>query len=230
MNKLLVGSFCSLALSLAGNFSPAPELVDRARAHAQKGFKYSNIRYEDGIDAAEAFALAEQEILGDIISKRLPVQRYDRPKKAGDFWRINVFIKTSKGLKNRPMLVDSITGDSHGDGVYDEDSWVNTSIHEVNLGSSHYRIKRGRFAYSFHVEVTLNRMTERNDLTARQECSRDVIRAIAKIKENFPGQFEDVLLRDIMISESELSNIMYSIRNRQWFATFLLIQKGSVRP
>jgi hypothetical protein len=229
MNKLLLGYFYSISLSLAGDISPAPELIDRARGYAHKPFEF-NIRYEDGIDRAEAFAYAQYQILGAIDYKRLPVQRYDRPKKDGDFWRINVFIKTSKGLKNRPILVDSITGASHGEGVYDEDSWFNNGSGSVNLGSSNYRIERDdKVANNFRVEVSLNRMTKSNDLMARQECYRDAVRAIAKIKQNFPAQFEDVPLRAIVMSEASMSDT-YSRLNRKWYATFPLIQKRSVRP
>lgn len=228
INKLLLGYFYSISLSLAGDISPAPELIDRARGYANKRFEF-NIRYEDGIDRAEAFAYAQYQILGAIDYKRLPVQRYDRPQKDGDFWRINVFIKTAKGLKNRPILVDSITGASRGEGVYDEDSWFNMGSGSVNLGSSNYRIERDdKVANNFSVEVTLNRMTESNDLTARQECYRDAVRAIAKIKQGFPAQFEDVQLRAIVISESELSDT-YSTRDRKWYAKFPLIEKRSIR-
>jgi hypothetical protein len=223
MNKLLLGYFYSIALSQAGNISPAPELIERARGYAHKQVQFK-IRYEDGIDRAEAFALAEWQILGAIDYKRLPVQRYDRPKKDGDLWRINVFIKTSKGLKNRPILVDTITGASRGEGVYDEDSWFNNGAGAVNLGSSHYRIERGKVANSFSVEVTLNRMTKSNDLAARQECYRDAVRAISKIKQGFPAKFEDVPLTEIAISESELSDT-YGKPDRLWQATFPLIQK-----
>jgi hypothetical protein len=227
MNKLLLGYFYAIALSLAGNLSPAPELVDRAKGYANKQLEFK-IRYEDGIDRAEAFAYAEYQILGAIDYKRLPVQRYDRPQKDGDFWRINVFIKTAKGLKNRPILVDSITGASRGEGVYDEDSWFNMGSGSVDLGSSKYRIERNRDANSLSVEVTLNRMTESNDLTARQECYRDAVRAIAKIKQGFPAQFEDVPLRAIVLSEAEMSDT-YSRLDRRWYAKFPLIQKRSVR-
>jgi hypothetical protein len=104
MNKLLLGYFYSISLSLAGNFSPAPELIDRARGYAHQRQVQVKIRSEDGIDRAEAFALAEWQILGAIDYNRLPVQRYDRPKQDGDFWRINVFIKTSKGLNLHSAL------------------------------------------------------------------------------------------------------------------------------
>jgi hypothetical protein len=230
MNKLFLGYFQSfIALSLTGNFSPEPELIERARGYAHKQVQYK-IRYENGIDRSEAFAYAEWQILGAIDYKRLPVQRYDLPKKDGDFWRINVFIKTAKGLKNRPILVDSITGASRGEGLYDEDSWFNHGGGSVNLGSSHYRIERDdKIANSFRVEVTLNRMTESNDLAARQECYRDAVRAIAKIKQNFPGKFEDVPLKAIVISEAEMSDT-YSRLDCQWYARFTLIKKRDVRP
>jgi hypothetical protein len=228
MNKLLLGYFCSIAFSLAGNFSPAPELIDRARGYAQKQFESNKIRYEDGINRDEAFAFAEWQILGAIDYKRLPVQRYDRPIKDGDFWRINVFIKTAKGLKNRPILVDSITGDSRPD-VYDDDSWINTgSFAGVNLGSSNYQIERDIDTNRLRVEVRLNRMTERNDLSARQQCYLDAIRAVAKIKQNFPAKFEDVPLSAIVMSEAERSDT-YDRPGRQWIATFPLRQKKSVR-
>jgi hypothetical protein len=234
MNKLLLGCFYSIALSLAGNFSPAPELVKRARGYDFKQAQ-SKIRYEDGIDRAEAFAYAEQEILGEINYKRLPVQRYDRPIKDGELWRINVFIKTSKGLKNQPILVDSITSERYGEGVYDEHSWSSILGGEVDLGLSKYRMKRDRIANSLTVEVTLNRMTRSNDLTARQECYREAVRAIAKIKQNFPGKFEDALLTEIEISESELDDTygapdrMWQAKFRLWYAIFPTIQKRSVR-
>jgi hypothetical protein len=232
MNKLFLGYFQSfIALSLAGNFSPAPELIERARGYAHHRQAQSKIRYEDGIDRAEAFALAELEILGAVDSRRLPVQGYDLPKKDGDFWRINVFIKTSKGLENRPILVDSITGASRGKGVYVNwrDGWFNTGGGSVNLGSSHYRIERDdKIANSFRVEVTLNRITENNDLAAHQECYRDAVRAIVKIKKGFPAKFEDVPLTAIVISESELSDT-YSRADRLWRATFPLTQTRSMR-
>jgi hypothetical protein len=228
MNKLLLGYFCSISFSLAGNFSPAPELIERARGYSQKRFEYNKIRYEDGINRAEAFAFAEWQILGAIDYRRLPVQRYDQPKKDGDFWRINVFVKTSKGLKNRPILVDSVTGDSHPDGLYDEDSWGNDGGGSVNIGSSNYKITRDRVVNSLRAKVTLNRMTESNDLIARQECYRDAVRAIAKIKQNFSAKFEDVPLTAIVISESKLTDT-YGKPDRQWLATFPLIQKRAVR-
>jgi hypothetical protein len=229
MNKLLLGYFCSIALSLAGNISPAPELIERARGYAHKQLQVK-IRYEDGIDRTEAFALAEHEILGAIDYKRLPVQRYDRPKKDGDFWRINVFIKTSNGLMNQPILVDSITGANHGEGVYDKNSWFNNGSGSVNLGSSHYRIERGRVANSLSVEVMLNRDTKSNDLAARQQCYRDAVRAIAKIKQGFPAKFEDVPLTAIVMSEALMADTNNPTLDRKWFATFPLIQKRSVKP
>jgi hypothetical protein len=228
MNILFLGYFCSIALSLAGSFSPAPELVERAKGYATKQFE-SKIRYEDGVDRAEAFAFAEWQILGAIDGSRLPVQRYDRPKKDGDFWRINVFVKTAKGLKNRPILVDIITGDSNPDGLYDKDSWHNIGGGSVSLGSSKYRIKRGRVPNSFSVEVELNRLTEANDLAARQECYRGAVMAIAKIKQGFSAKFEDVPLKAIVISEGSVEDT-YSNRNRHWVARFPLIQKKAVRP
>ncbi len=228
MNILFLGYFCSIALSLVGSFSPAPELVERAKGYANKQVQ-SKIRYEDGVDRAEAFAFAERQILSAIDYNRLPVQRYDQPKKDGDFWRINVFVKTAKGLKNRPILVDRITGDSNPDGLYDKDSWHNIGGGGVNLGSSKYWIKRGRVANSFRVELRLNRLTESNDLVARQECYRDAVRSIAKIKQGFPAKFEDVPLTAIVMSEESVEDT-YSDRNRGWFATFPLIQKRSVRP
>jgi hypothetical protein len=230
MNKLLLGYFYSIALSLSGNFTPAPELIDRARGYAHKRFE-SNIRYEDGIDRAEAFAYAQYQILGAIDYKQLPVQRYDRPKKDGDFWRINVFIKTAKGLKNRPILVDSVTGASRGKDVPVDwrDSWFNHSGGSVNIGSSNYRIERDdKVANNFRVEVTLNRDTEKNDLAARQECYRDAVRAIAKIKQGFPAKFEDVPLKAIVLFEAKMSDT-YSTRDRKWYAKFPLIEKRSVR-
>jgi hypothetical protein len=227
MNKLLVGSFYTIALSLSGNLSPAPELIERARGYYGHKQVQVKIRSEDGIDRAEAFSLAEREILGAIHYSRLPVQRYDQPHKDGDFWRINIFIKTSKGLKKQPLLIDSITGEMHG--VPYEDSWYNMGGDSVDLGSSKYRIERGRIvANSLSVEVTLNRMTERNDLTARQECYRDAVRAIAKIKQNFPDKFEDALPTRILIYESELADT-YGKPDRLWRATFPLIQKRFVR-
>jgi hypothetical protein len=232
MNKLLLGYFYSIALSLAGNFSPAPELIERARGYAHKQVEFK-IRYEDGIDRAEAFAYAEWQILGAIDYNRLPVQRYDQPKQDGDFWRINVFIKTSKGLKNRPILVDSVTGASRGEGVHVDwrDSWFNHGGGSVNLGSSYYRIERDdKVANNFSVEVTLNRMTESKDLTARQECYRDAVRATAKIKQGFPAKFEDVPLTAIVISELEMADTSNPRLDRLWRATFPLIQKRSVRP
>jgi hypothetical protein len=90
MNRLLLGYFYSIALSLFGSFSPAQELIDQAKGYANKQLEFK-IRYEDGIDQAEAFAYAEWQILSRIDCNRLPVQRYDRPEKNGDFWRINVF-------------------------------------------------------------------------------------------------------------------------------------------
>jgi hypothetical protein len=91
MNKLLLGYFYSIALSLAGNLRPAPELIDRARGYYNHKQVQVKIRSEDGIDQTEAFAYAEWQILSRIDCNRLPVQRYDRPEKNGDFWRINVF-------------------------------------------------------------------------------------------------------------------------------------------
>jgi hypothetical protein len=231
MNKLLLGYFYSIALSLAGDISPAPELIERARGYAHHRQAQSKIRYEDGIERAEAFALAEWQILGAIDYNRLPVQRYDRPKQDGDFWRINVFIKTSKGLKNRPILVDSVTGASRGEGVHVDwrDNWFNHGGGSVNLGSSNYRIERDdKVANNFRVEVSLTRMTDSNDLTARQECYRDAVRAIAKIKQNFPAKFEDVPLTAIVISKALMSDT-HSRLDRRWYATFPLIQKRSVR-
>jgi hypothetical protein len=231
MNKLLLGYFYSIALSLAGDISPAPELIERARGYAHHRQAQSKIRYEDGIDQAEAFAYAEWQILGAIDYNRLPVQRYDQPKKDGDFWRINVFIKTSQGLKNRPILVDSVTGSSRGEGVRVDwrDSWFNHGGGSVNLGSSYYRIERDdKVDDIFRVEVMLNRMTKSNDLIARQECYREAVKSIAKIKQNFPAKFEDVPLTAIVISESELSDT-YGKPDRLWRATFPLIQKRSVR-
>jgi hypothetical protein len=230
MYKLLLGSFSAISLSLAGNFSSAPELVERARGSATKHFDFSTIHAENGIDRSEAFTIAESEILGAIDLQRFPVQSYDRPKKDGDFWRINVFVKTSKGLKNRPILVDSITGASNGEGVHDNwrDSWFNNGGIPVNLGSSHYRIERDRIANSLSVEVTLNRETERNDLKARKECYRDTVRAIAKIKQGFPAKFEDVPLTAIVMSEWSVSDT-HSRKDRQWVAKFPLIRKNSVR-
>jgi hypothetical protein len=231
MNTLFLGYFYSIALSLAGSFSPAPELVERARGYANKQFEFK-IRYEDGLDRVEAFAFAEYQILGAIDYNRLPVQRYDQPKKDGDFWRINVFVKTAEGLKNRPILVDSITGASRGEVVQVnwKDNWFNNGSGAVNLGSSHYRIKRNdRSANIFSVEVTLNRLTENNDLAARQECYRRAVIAIAKIKQGFPARFEDVLLKEIVMSEGSLEDT-HSSKNRQWAATFPLIQKKSVGP
>lgn len=228
MNKLLLGYIYAIALSLSGDMSPALELIERARGYAHKQVQFK-IRYEDGIDRAEAFAFAEWQILGAIDYNRLPVQRYDRPQKDGDFWRINVFIKTSKGLKNRPILVDSITGASRGEGVHDNwrDSWFNHGGGSVNLGSSHYRIERNdKVANSFSVEVTLKRETKSNDLAARQECYRDAVRAIAKIKHNFPAKFEDVPLKAIVISEALMADTSNSRLDRRWYATFPLIQKG----
>ena len=232
MNKLLLGYFYSIALSLAGDLSPAPELVDRAKGYAHYRQAQSKIRHEDGIDQAEAFAYAEWQILGAIDYSRLPVQRYDQPQKDGDFWRINVFIKTAKGLKNRPILVDRVTGASRGKDVPVDwrDSWFNHGGGSVNLGSSHYRIERDdKVANNFRVEVTLNRDTEDNNLTARQECYRDAVRAIAKIKQGFPAKFEDVPLRSIVIFEMVLTDT-YGKPDRRWRATFPLTQKTSVRP
>jgi hypothetical protein len=226
MNKLLLGYFYSISLSLAGDISPAPELIDRARGYYNHKQVQVKIRSEDGIDRAEAFTLAEQDILGAIYYSRVPVQRYDRPTKDGYFWRINVFIKTSKGLKSQPLLVDSITGERRG--VPYGDSWYNVSGYSVDLGSSKYLIERNRDANSLSVEVTLNRMTESKDLTARKECYRDAVRAIAKIKQNFPAKFEDVPLRAIVLSEAEMSDT-YSRLDRRWYAKFPLIQKRSVR-
>ena len=229
MNKLLVGSFYSIALSLTGNFSPAPELVERAKGYAHKQVQ-SKIRYEDGIDRAEAFAYAEWQILGMIDYNRLPVQRYDLPQKDGDFWRINVFVKTSNGLKNRPILVDSVTGASRGEDVQVDwrDSWFNHGGGSVNLGSSHYRIERGKVANTFLVEVMLNRDTKSNDLAARRQCYRDAVRAIAKIKQGFPAKFEDVPLRSIVMSEALMADTRNPSLDRKWFATFPLTQKRSV--
>jgi hypothetical protein len=230
MNKLLLGYFYSIALSLAGDISPAPELIDRAKGYANKQLEFK-IRYEDGIDRSEAFAYAEYQILGAIDYNRLPVQRYDRPIKDGDFWRIDVFVKTSKGLKNRPILVDSVTGASRGRDVQADwrDNWFNHGAGAVNLGSSYYRIERDdKVANNFRVEVNLKRMTEKNDLAARQECYRDAVRAIAKIKQNFPVKFEDVPLRLIVISEGEMSDTNSRL-DHGWQATFPLIQKRSVR-
>jgi hypothetical protein len=72
MNKFILGYFYSIALSLAGDISPAPELIDRAKGYAHRRFE-SNIRYEDGIDRSEAFAYAEYQILGAIGCNRLPI-------------------------------------------------------------------------------------------------------------------------------------------------------------
>jgi hypothetical protein len=229
MNKLLLGYFYAIAFSLAGDFSPAPELVDRSRGYAHRRQIQPKIRYEDGIDRDEAFTIAEHEIFGMVDYNSLPVQRYDRPEKDGDFWRINVFIKTSKGLENRPILVDSINGDNHGDGLSDTNIWFNNGGGSVSVGSSYYRIERGKVANTFSVEVSLNRQTESNDLAARRQCYRDAVRAIAKIKQNFPGKFEDVPLKAIVISESMIHDANSRL-DHQWYATFPLIQKRSVRP
>jgi hypothetical protein len=137
------------------------------------------------------------------------------------------------GLKNRPILVDSITGANHGEGVHVDwrDSWINYGSGSVNLGSSHYRIQRDdKVANSFRVEVMLNRETESKDLAARQECYRDAVKAIAKIKQGFPAKFEDVPLRAIVMSEMVMSDTNNSRLDRRWYATFPLIQKRSVRP
>ena len=160
----------------------------------------------------------------------MPVQRYDLPRKDGDFWRINVFVKTSNGLKNRPILVDSVTGASRGEDVQVDwrDSWFNHGGGSVNLGSSHYRIERDdKVANNFLVEVMLNRDTKSNDLAARRQCYRDAIRTIAKIKQGFPAKFEDVPLRSIVMSEMVLTDT-YGKPDRRWRATFPLTQKRSV--
>ncbi len=220
MNKLLFGCLYLIAGSLSVGHYPAPELIERARGAANKHFDFSTIHAEDGINQAEALTIAEPQILGAIDFKRLPVQSYDRPKKEGDFWRIDVRVKTTKSLKNKPIFVDGITGASHGDG------WYNNGSLAVNLGSSNYRINRG--ANGFFVEVSLNRLTVANNFDAREECRRDAVRAIAKIKQGFPGRFEQVPIAAIVMNEGELSDT-YGNPDRQWQAKFPLIQKSSAK-
>ena len=217
MNKLLFGYLYLIAGSLSVSDSSAPELIERAKGAATKHFDFSTIRAEDGIDQTEAFAIAEPQILGAIDLKLLPVQSYDRPKKEGDFWRIDVRVKTPKSLKNQPIFVHSITGDSHGTG------WYNQGSFGVDLGSSNYRIDRS--ADGFLVNVSLKRDTFANNFGAREECRRDAVRAIKKIRQNFSSRFEQVPITAIVMNEAELSDT-YGKPDQQWEAKFPLIEKS----
>jgi hypothetical protein len=220
MNKLTFGFLYLIAGSLSFDASPAPELIERARGYATKHIYFSTIHAENGIDRTEAFTIAEPQILGEIDLKQLPVQSYDRPKKDGDFWRIDVRVKTPQGLKNQPIFVHSITGDSHGDGWYNEGSFP------VDLGRSSYRIDRN--ANGFSVEVSLKKFTVANNFTARKQCYRDAVRAIEKIARGFPGRFERVPIAAIVMYEGKWADT-HDEFDRQWTAKFPLIQKRSIK-
>jgi hypothetical protein len=193
----------------AADIAPTPALVAKSRGYTNKHFNFKSIRYDDGIGQAEASTIAEFQILGAIDFKRLPVQSYEQPKKDGDFWRIDVFIKTPKGLKNQPLFVDSINGESHGTG------WYRNGGGEITIGATSYRIVRQKGLF---VEMKPCPM-------AREICRSQAVSAIAKIERDFPGKFEKVSLNKVSTAELILADEVRKLTVRQWQVKFPLTKK-----